>query len=379
MASDINLVIRDGSDNPITTGNFDLRTSPFSSAGVAGSHVAGGNWLFDNVANGTYRLFNTTSGVYAGWGGDTGHTIFDGVVNPSMIVTGTVPAAQVVTFTASPIVPTAASTGQAVPYEQAVRTSGNQLGIAGIKEFNDLVDFNTIPTLNKGYSDFSQAIELVNKGYSDTAISNAINNLPQSTVMSAYERWVISGVTEIPNKVYNTILAAVNNILAVATPSATARYKVIVRDSTATGYVACPHTAIKDYIDIQAGAPEINLIIGGTGESLTHTKTMTIKGFNPIFGNGVLVGARVYNNISWIDCNVDAYNDFTIGGTGKSIGTNWRSGTGNTPTITGTVELADSDFTQAITFTTYTGKIKRSVTDESDTGITMPTDVTVGA
>ena len=52
------------SGTPVTTGNYDIRVSPYLVAGIAGTHGGGGNWQFagfDDSAS--YKLYNTTAGT----------------------------------------------------------------------------------------------------------------------------------------------------------------------------------------------------------------------------------------------------------------------------------------------------------------------------
>ncbi len=49
---------------PITTGSYDLRTSPYSSPGVSGTHSDGGNWVFAGLDDSaSYKLYDTAGDI----------------------------------------------------------------------------------------------------------------------------------------------------------------------------------------------------------------------------------------------------------------------------------------------------------------------------
>lgn len=65
-----------GNVQPITTGNYDLRTTPFSSLGIAGTHTGNGMWAFTGIDDtAEYKLYDTDNDIeytaFTGGGSNT--------------------------------------------------------------------------------------------------------------------------------------------------------------------------------------------------------------------------------------------------------------------------------------------------------------------
>lgn len=65
-----------GNVQPITSGAYDLRVSPFSSAGISGTHVSNGMWAFTGISDtAEYKLYDTTGGTeFTGFTGGGSNT-----------------------------------------------------------------------------------------------------------------------------------------------------------------------------------------------------------------------------------------------------------------------------------------------------------------
>lgn len=81
-----------GNLQPVTTGSYDIRVSPFSSPGIAGSHIGNGIWMFESVDDtAEYKVYDTAGGTeMTGITGGGAHTLafFDTSLQAYLKLTG---------------------------------------------------------------------------------------------------------------------------------------------------------------------------------------------------------------------------------------------------------------------------------------------------
>jgi len=120
-----------GNLQPVTTGSYDIRVSPFSSAGIAGAHIGNGIWMFESVVDSAeYKVYNTTAGTeMTSITGGGAHTLafYDTDLSGVVKTTSDQTVAGVKTFSSPPKSSTAASaTTELMRYDEAIRTTGTQ-------------------------------------------------------------------------------------------------------------------------------------------------------------------------------------------------------------------------------------------------------------
>jgi len=216
MANVVTINITSGG-SPVTSGSYDLRVSPYSSSGIAGSHSGGGNWTFASVDDtASYKLYNTAAGteVTSITGGGTNTlSFYDTDLGGVVKTTGNQTVAGVKTFSSAPKSSTAASaTTELIRWDEAVRLADTQT-ITGQKYFQ--TTGGVIPIIlspsTTGYP--SNQGHIVTKYYVDTVFNGVIGVvqssymvklIPSRTTEDAYSRPTVEKC--------NTYLSGLSNI-----------------------------------------------------------------------------------------------------------------------------------------------------------------------
>ena len=196
-----------------TTGSYDLRVSPFSSTGIVGVHQGAGVWNFTGISDiAEYKLYNTATGnEVAGFtgGGTNTRVFFDGDLQNYIRHNGTI------AFTANQAMGgfkltglgAGTTNGDAVRYEQVLRTTGTQAGTTGTKTFVDAC----------GYSSASLAIasewQFPHKKYVDDLFAGA-TGVVQSTylIKCLPTRSTEDSYSKLTPEACNTYLSGLSNI-----------------------------------------------------------------------------------------------------------------------------------------------------------------------
>lgn len=362
-----------------TTGSYYLRADPFSSNTYTGSHIANGSWSFGTVQDGVYELWNATDKI-ASFG--------------RKYISDNEPDLTNVYVKAG---------GKVYADEYAERTSGNGMLLDGTKikdgviYADNMAEKNTnagvtietvllkdgkgtftgldtnVNTSGSGatnrpkmvYSDgYSAPVndeEFAEKKYVDDKFATATVTPYQESAQ--HRRIITDGVTE-TGKVYKTFASAVASL----SPTSTALCDIeMVSHNLATMSVA--HANLTNYINFY-GKRHHNIILGGSGASVTVN--MVIKGMTLWLSNEDIVGARTYNGITFEDCVIYSYQNLTFTNC-KMRNCMVYQGSGKSCTFTGSSEILNSAFTQAITVSAITGLIANT-TSETLTSYSMPAD-----
>jgi hypothetical protein len=352
---------------PVTTGNYYLRVTPFSSNTYTGTHVANGSWSFGTVQDGVYQLWNASAQV-ASFGEKYICDNEPDLKNVYVIAGGKL-------------------------YVDAIeeRTSAGGVTIDGVKLQDSAVYTNTIYAKTSTSGVTADGVLLKDGGITTTSQITTVNGTDDfhcATVVqlndaiaginvtpfqeSPNKVRVIVGGTQEAGKVYITCKTAISYF---ASPAIT---KQCLVEISGTGVVSqnitLSHADLVSYVHL-TGKKHINLILGTTGA--TTTKTITISGMTLYFGNGDITGARTYNGLTFENCDIYAFNSLTFTNC-RLINCNIYQGSSHAITVTGTTEMIGCIAMQTITKNLTTGFVANT-SDGIQTSYSMPTDPTVGS
>lgn len=287
-----------------TTGSYDLRTSPFSSTGIVGTHSGGGIWLFtglDDTAG--YKLYNTGTGseVTSFTGGGTNTRVFlDGDLQNYIRHNGTI------TFSANqPMggfkltgLGAGSTNGDSVRYEQAILTSGTQTkaGQLYFDTTSSIIPIVLQPSTT-GYP--TNQGHVATKYYVDTVVGGVVSPvqstylikcLPSRTTEDIYSKQTIEKC--------NTYLSALSNI------------------STYTGTILIePLAQAGNIINLDDGTSQwisAGVYIEGVGSKPVLNRrapnsSLTVAGgiINCHIVDNNVVSARSYTNFTFENCTFD--------------------------------------------------------------------------
>lgn len=329
----------------VTTGNYYLRVSPFSSNTYTGTHLSKGVWSFGDVNDGIYQLWDDSSQV-ANYG-----EFFICDNNPtftSLVMTGDIDmVGNDITYATSvqcdTIVEKSATNGVSIDGvvlkdgagkrlngtteadNDVVFKSGNQT-IAGNKTLTGSTIFSGFVgiTGNTSVRSFSIATgyqgvmsdapsgssSLVNKQYVDNQIASLTVSGYQQPVNT---RRVIYGGTIESNKVYTDLSLA---IASCGSPGVEKRYQIFLEKglSRTDGSVDLSDT----YTAIMTNLVNyVNIIGKGEGQALileeiSATKIIRIENCLVYFGINFMSGSRTLSSFTFKDCIIFAYNDLVL-------------------------------------------------------------------
>lgn len=297
MANVVTINITSGG-SPVTSGSYDLRVSPYSSSGIAGSHSGGGNWTFASVDDtASYKLYNTAAGteVTSITGGGTNTlSFYDTDLGGVVKTTGTQTIGGDKTFSSPPKSSTAASaTTELMRYDETVRTSGNQTGIAGTKVVTGSWSYSPSTFTISGDGQFTS------KKYVDDLFGSAvgviqstymIKCLPSRTTEDIYAKQTVEKC--------NTYLSALTDI------------------STRTGTILIePLAQASNLINLDDGTSQwisAGVYIEGVGSKpilnrRAPNSSLTVAGgiINCHILDNNVVSARAYTNFTFENCTFD--------------------------------------------------------------------------
>jgi hypothetical protein len=119
---------------PVTTGNYYLRLTPFSSNTYTGTHLSNGVWSFGDVANGLYELWNASAKI-DNWGRKC---IFNNETLFYVDLTSAQTVAGVKTFSVAPKSgAAAAATTELMRYDETCRLTSDQTAALDMAQDQD--------------------------------------------------------------------------------------------------------------------------------------------------------------------------------------------------------------------------------------------------
>jgi hypothetical protein len=261
------MTVSGGNYQPVTTGSFDLRVTPFTTAGISGTHIANGVWKFAAFSSEvTYKLYNTTTDTeittFAGGGSDT-QALYDSNLGNYIHKDGTV------VFTANQPMGGFKVTGSGAATANGDLTRWEQTGvidqartISGSWTFTTIPISTVTPTLPN---------HVVNKTFSERfLLTNVI--------------WVHADTTAVTGRLYNSVSDAMTYIQSLGTRSSSNRFEVWVYPCKAGKYI--DNFIWYDFINI-IGVGEVVLENTATFALFARSGTSdTPKASNIIFTQG---------------------------------------------------------------------------------------------
>lgn len=298
----------------VSTGSYDLRVSPYSSTGIAGTHIGGGIWGFTGLSDiADYKLYNTVAGTEVTGltgGGTNTRVFFDGDLQNYIRHNGSI------AFTANQAMGgfkftgagAATETGQFVRWDEAIMTTGTQTK-AGQLIFN--TTGSIVPTVSApGTTGLPTASgHLTSKQYVDTLFSGVVG-VVQSTFLNK-----LIPLRTVEDIYSHTTMELCNAYLAALVSANTKRGVMLIEPLGANGNIinADDGTSawVSDRVDITGiGRPVINR--RAPNSSLTCDSKIT--GCHIVDGAaGVpVVSARAYTNFTFENCTFDLPDDTDI-------------------------------------------------------------------
>ncbi len=286
----------------LTATNIKFRNSPYGSGNLitlGGSGISGsvnGIYLCDFIGVAYQAAQVWIDGVYQPWG-----TKYVGDEKLYFVaLTGAQTIADVKTFSSSPIVPAATSTGQAMRWDETIRTTGNQTGIAGTKVVTDLWAYSPSDITITGDGTFTSRKFVVD------SIASAIATEFQES--ENHVRLFPDGI-EVTGQVYLTPATAAASF---ASPSATNTCQVeIVGMSAGQEIINIPSTAFIDYVNWKGAGRHIYFSIQPT----SINKTVRLENMTVVIGTyGATIGARTLQNFEFLNCTIIHYTGVTLNG-----------------------------------------------------------------
>lgn len=287
-----------GNLQPVTTGAYDIRVDPFTSAGISGSHIGNGIWMFESVDDGAeYKVYNTTAGTeMTSITGGGAHTLAFYDTNLSLylkLAGGTMSGNIAMGTNKLTGLGAGSANGDSVRYEQVIRTTGNQAGNSGIKTFSDAMGYTSASVSiasewqfpHKKYVDdlFGGAVGVVQSTY-------LIKCLPNRATEDTYSKQTMEKC--------NTYLSGLSNI------------------STYTGTILVePLGQAGNIINLDDGTSQwisAGVYIQGVGSKPVLNRrapnsSLTVAGgiINCHIMDNNVVSARAYTNFSFENCTFD--------------------------------------------------------------------------
>jgi len=337
-----------------TTGNYDLRVSPYSSTGIAGVHQGGGAWNFSGLDDtAEYKLYNTDTATVIDSLNAGGTTVFfDGDLQLYLKKAGGTMSGTIAMGT-NKITGLGAGTanGDAVRWEQTgVITEART--ITGVWTFDNAIPRVNAPTTT-GYP--TSNVHLTNKYYVDTLFSSAVGVI-QSTYLSK-----LIPLRAVEDNYSRTTPELCYSYLSALTDIATRSGTVLVEPSGVAGNSIdvdnhATNQWIGDGIFYQGVGKKPIINRKGYNTALTTTGGFVNCRIKDGAAGTPVVSARSYTNFTFQDCEFDVPDatDITFI-TCKFLGINkLKSASGNTITLTnctGDAFWHNDDITPAISGT----------------------------
>ena len=395
----------------VSTGKtVTIRVSPYGSTTYILSEVGStGVYNIATVNDGVYKLYvggveQTQFGTF--WIGDdaprfdtiaertaaTGVTI-DGILlkdslNASsiMALTGNQTATGIKTFSSVPKASAAATqTTELIRWDETVRTSDTQTGLAGNKAWTGVHAFGSNVAITGTLGTTGQVTHYTQpalcsvtptndshyarKKYVDDAIASATGNYTDSVNVV----WCMPEISaDIENVAYNTMSECISSF---SSPAETNQCLVEIQGTgTSTQYVSCPSSALIDYVHIRGTGKHICLELGGEVVEATTNHNLKIENCSVFIGANFTTAARTMENLQFINCDIYFYNDITFSGdNGKLHNCILYSASGKDITFDDGIEVIGCKAMQnSVKGGSFTGVM--DIVDNLNTSYTPPTD-----
>ncbi len=345
-------------DTNVTTGSYDLRVTPFSSTGIAGTHLASGKWVFTGLSDtAEYKLYDTAGGTevtsFTGGGSNT-RAFFDTALQTYIRKDGTVAFTGAQSMGGFKLTGLAAATanGEACRWEQT-GVINQARGISGVWSFS------AVPLIEDGNGDPilpTDSGHAVCKLYVDSVLGSATGMVQDEYTVKCIPNYTGS------SRFAKTTILECRAYLATLTNITSYRGLIILETSQTTNHNflvdSDDHVWISNGIDI-IGFNKPRITRASYQDSLTSDSRITNCHIYDTISSPV---TRAYTNFTFKDC------DFTF--------------SGKTATFTTCVFLGDNRIRMngsALTLANCygTGKV---TTEASPTisGTKQPLDVTTG-
>ncbi len=277
-----------------TTGNYDLRVSPYSTTGIAGVHQGGGAWNFSGLDDtAEYKLYNTDTATVIDSLNAGGTTVFfDGDLQLYLKKAGGTMSGAIAMGT-NKITGLGAGTanGDAVRWEQAgVITEART--ITGVWTFDNAIPRVNSPTTT-GYP--TSNVHLTNKYYVDTLFAGAVGVVQSTNLIKCLPtRSTEDNYSKTTVEKCNAYLSGLSNI-------ATYRGTMLIEALGQTGNAINLDDGSSDWIS--AGVDIVGLnrpVLTRRGYNSSLTVDGSLSGVKIV--DDTVVSSRAYVNFTFKDC-----------------------------------------------------------------------------
>lgn len=292
-----------GNVQPITTGSYDLRVTPFSSVGIAGTHTGSGMWAFTGIDDtAEYKLYDTAGATeftaFTGGGANT-RSFYDSSLSGYLALSGGTMTGNIAMGSNKITGLSAGSTnGDSVRFEQAILTTGTQTK-AGQMYFD--TTGSVIPIIlqpsTTGYP--TNQGHVATKYYVDVALGSVvlpvqstymIKCLPSRSTDDTYSKGTVEKC--------NTYLS---NLTSISTRTGTILIEPLAQTGNIINVDDGSSNWISDGVFIHGIGSKPVLNRRGYNSSMTFTGGV----INCHILDNNVVSARAYTNFTFEDCTFD--------------------------------------------------------------------------